>query len=1251
MLFFRHFMFFFMSTLVLLALVCNSADAQIPRIALQARQVLEKHCYKCHGKDGVATAGLNVLKWEQLTGTGGFVTGKKPDDSLLYEYLASGSMPPEDDERVTQRPTETETAVIKEWIKAGAPSFQEKIIRPFISPEEVLVRIRTDLEALDGPAHTIRYFTLTHLYNAGLRQDELITFRIGLSKLINSLSWHDTISVPQPIDDEYTIYRIDLRDYQWDERSNSSHVDVWDAIVLQNPYNIQSNSDASRYITKQTGHPMSYVRADWFVAAASRPPLYHDILEIPQSDIDLEERLGIDVADNIDKEKIARAGFTSSGVSNNNRLIERHVTKYGSYWKSYDFAGNKGRQLLTEFPLGPGDEKEFFKHDGGEIIFNLPNGLQAYMLVDADGQRIDKGPTTVVQDPNNIAREGGAVVNGISCMNCHQQGMIRKNDEIRPYALKNPIVFEDRPQALESIRNTYLTHDVLQAFYDQDASRHMQAAYKAGSPAITNPQTEKPQLVDGKPIIRLSTQFQNELDLNLAAAETGVSTVDFLVALEQHKKLARQLGLLRIPGKKIKRDTFVAALPTLIEVLELGRYRPLEQDLVAFYPFNGNAKDESGNGNHATVIGALTAVDRFGNSSGAYRFNGKNTHIRYERALTTLQPFTWSVWFRSVNPVAINNQFIISQADGPGGGGVSPHLQIIDGVLIFGSYETDSGGHEVVASKNAPLKAGAWYHAVITSTADGERRLYVNGELDDFANGQPFGPVLANTYFGVRGGLNLNEDVFNGQLDDIRIYKRALSETEVKALYDAEKSGTLEGLPLDASRLATLVKSVLTITAPSDGIHDVNFSPNGRFLVNGNKNGTVTIWDAENGKQVTTLKAHSDNVWSVCFSPDGSRLATASGMGRNNIRRTLYGSVKIWDTLTNEVVHSLDGHSSTVLKVTFSPDGKQLASSSADDTIQLWDVDTGKRLRIFKGHTDSVWNVAFSPDGQTLASSGMDETVRLWNVNTGLEIRTLKGHSYRVLGIAFSPDGKRLASASGSQAAGQTTSNAGVVKVWDVATGRELLSLEGHTKAVRCVTFSPDGTLIASGSWGDTVKLWNATTGVHLLDLTGHTGAINSLAFRPDGKQLASGSADNTIRVWSHSANAGPRQVAQRPPKPDVKAPSKGININGRWRNVHTGNILRFEQTGNTVRVTLVRSKNLIQLSGVLIRDGDKLNSTSWKAVYVADKEKDLRSGSFSAIVRSRTTIQANIPILFFDEKGRLERSSNGQTFYKRFGD
>jgi WD40 repeat protein len=208
----------------------------------------------------------------------------------------------------------------------------------------------------------------------------------------------------------------------------------------------------------------------------------------------------------------------------------------------------------------------------------------------------------------------------------------------------------------------------------------------------------------------------------------------------------------------------------------------------------------------------------------------------------------------------------------------------------------------------------------------------------------------------------------------------------------------------------------------------------------------------------------------------------------------------------------------------FSPDGKVLVSGSHDATIRLWDLRTGREQAVLKGHTSPVWSVAISPDGKTLASAcgptirltdpdgkergaGMGEpTIKLWDLATAKELRTLLGHTNLIAAVAFSPDGKTLASGSHDK----------TMKLWDVATGKEQATLKAHTAPVTSVAYSPDGKTLASGSSDETIRLWDAEGKVRL-SLKGHTrfiGAVWSVAFSADGRTVASGSYDTTIKLW-----------------------------------------------------------------------------------------------------------------------------------------
>jgi tetratricopeptide (TPR) repeat protein len=516
----------------------------------KARDLLQTYCYRCHGKDGANEGGLNyILDRDRLVARRKVVPGQ-PTKSRLFKRLTSAAdpMPPAEEKA---RPGKDDVLLLRAWIAAGAPAAEAAHAgRAFLAPDDVLRLIRDDLGRVPERGRRFtRYFTLTHLYNAGLSDDELQSYRHALAKLVNSLSWGGKVVVPRPVDPAGTVLRIDLRDYQWNEK-------VWDAVLAANPYGVASPSEVARECCEQTGCAQPHVRGDWFVASASRPPLYHEVLQLPATLGELERLLRLDTAEDVRQERVARAGFNSSGVSRNNRLIERHEAGGVVCWVSYDFAGNVGRQNLFAHPLGPGGGEGAFRHDGGEVIFTLPNGLQAYFLTTGAGKRLDKGPLAIVSDPRRPDR---AVENGISCMSCHARGLVPKDDQVREHVLKNLAAFsrEDR----DTVLALYPPREKFAALVRADSRRFQEAVAKTGAP-----------LSASEPVVAAALHFEAEMGLPLVAAEAGVRPEDLLGALGRSPRLAKHLGLLRVPGATVQRQVFVSLFPELVRALRLGRF-------------------------------------------------------------------------------------------------------------------------------------------------------------------------------------------------------------------------------------------------------------------------------------------------------------------------------------------------------------------------------------------------------------------------------------------------------------------------------------------------------------------------------------------------------------------------------------------------------------------------------------------------------------------------------------------------------
>lgn len=529
------------------AMVPRSLGAeQANALAQQVQAILQTHCHRCHGIEGTAEGGVNyILDRRQLVGRGQVIPGNV-NKSRLYKRVRGGDMPPEGEK---PRLGERDIALLRQWIEAGAVDFNPPRTTPTIyPPAEVVQAIAEDLDTLgERDRRFARYFTLTHLHNGGLDDNQLQTYRYALSKLVNSLSWGREIVVPVARGPQRTILRIDLRDYKWSEK-------VWDLILARYPYGILYETETAKYVAAATHCDLPYIRGDWFVAVAATPPLYHQILQLPDEERELERLLRLDADENIRGDRVVRAGFNSSGISRNNRVIERHDSAYGSYWRSYDFAGNAVIQNVFTNPLGPGEGEAAFRHDGGEIIFNLPNGLQAYLLVDGKGSRIDRAPVDIVSDPKRPDR---IVANGLSCMSCHARGLIDKTDQVREHVLKNPKGFGKNEA--DAILALYPAREKFQALLAKDFDRFRKALAKTGAPMSTT-----------EPIVALALRFEAEIDLPMAAAEAGVDAEEFQRRFRVSQPLTRILGPLAVPGGTIQRQVLLDGFASMVDEMRLG---------------------------------------------------------------------------------------------------------------------------------------------------------------------------------------------------------------------------------------------------------------------------------------------------------------------------------------------------------------------------------------------------------------------------------------------------------------------------------------------------------------------------------------------------------------------------------------------------------------------------------------------------------------------------------------------------------
>jgi serine/threonine-protein kinase len=534
--------------------------------AKKALAFLTKYCSECHG-NGAKEGGFDyVLDSAKLVAKGKVKPGD-PNSSRLFQVIQNGEMPAEG----TSTPLDnvSEADVLRDWIQAGAPPFPTATAAappPAKNPDAYLLgAIRDHLrKAPPESVANLRYFSFYHLLDdPQFKGADVRLRRAAVSKVLNSLSWERNIVQPELIDPRGALFVVDLRKIGWTPQ-------FWTKLTAVYPYGLRQDGSrdpelrtTAAEVYRTLGTTIPYIRGDWFVTNASRPPLYHDLLQLPLTAGELERTfLRVNVQDNFLNDRLQRAGFIKSGVATQNRMVERHTQQFGAYWRSYDFKSNEGRANLLRFPLGPNFAgnpfaDQAFVQDGGELIWNLPNGLQAYLLVDGQDRRIDVGATALVSDSRKTSGTA-EIVNGLSCMACHDRGMIPCKDEIRTGAdVAKKVLVGVSPA--EKVSRLYPTSDQMDKSLQEDGDRFVKAVTKATG-TFLQAEEDKGKAFQSfpEPVGLTTLRFNKELNLETAAHELGLSDPKQLAAAIKTNDTLRSLGLevLTVDGGIIKREAW-----------------------------------------------------------------------------------------------------------------------------------------------------------------------------------------------------------------------------------------------------------------------------------------------------------------------------------------------------------------------------------------------------------------------------------------------------------------------------------------------------------------------------------------------------------------------------------------------------------------------------------------------------------------------------------------------------------------------
>ncbi len=294
------------------------------------------------------------------------------------------------------------------------------------------------------------------------------------------------------------------------------------------------------------------------------------------------------------------------------------------------------------------------------------------------------------------------------------------------------------------------------------------------------------------------------------------------------------------------------------------------------------------------------------------------------------------------------------------------------------------------------------------------------------------------------------------------------------------------------------IKTLVNSDYPEDRIFSVAFSPDGKILASGSQGLVIKLWDVSSGHLLRTLSGQ--NGLHVAFSPVGHALAAV------NIDEDGHTRVRLWDLSGSPRLTGLidqgDADCATFSNVAFSPDGRTLVIGGCG--LKLWDATDAHELRTLE-KSATISAVAFSADGHLAAASRFEENISLWDPSSGSKLRILADHRAQICGLAVDPHGRALAARTLE----------GIIKLWDVLEGREhLIEIKTDRQNRLCSTaFDPEGRVLAAAN-DHSATLWDVATGKELRSLQGHTGFVRSVAFGPGGRTLASSGTDHTIKFW-----------------------------------------------------------------------------------------------------------------------------------------
>jgi len=546
----------------------------------QAENILASNCGQCHGPaltQAQASAGMNYINdMQRLADEGKLIPGNSAG-SRIIQRMREGSMPPPASLKppVLDQDIETVAQFIDNPRFWPNDSFSTDVCSDQLFDYDTLYQeVANDLARQDNDdALTIRYITLTNRFTAGVCADTTLDKdRQAMFKMVNALSQGTSVRVPEPVDAAQTIYRIDLKDYDWDlaidvvdaNGNVQSFTDSWEAIAAFNPYAVVFDGDDADDAKADSGTQFPVMLADSMLDTAAIGNLYYALIgvDVTQTlDNFIAVDLAIDVNQNLIDEDQVRAGTTKSRISRQDRVVQRDdiEIRQGVLWQSFDFNDDQNESIFDD-PFG-------FAEGGTEAIFTLPNGMLGYIIADADSNIVEDSDILLDTNQNNFR-----AITSVSCSNCHAQGLIPVVDEVREIALANARTSGLVADEVEQLRAVYPPASEFAQIVEDDSTQFYKRALSQATV----------DLQGGDPLSSVFFRFDQDMTLADAAGDLGLLPSELKDNLDL---LNPALGVL--DQNTLDRDDFTQFYVDSLCVLQVVGDNAPNADLCAAVAANG----------------------------------------------------------------------------------------------------------------------------------------------------------------------------------------------------------------------------------------------------------------------------------------------------------------------------------------------------------------------------------------------------------------------------------------------------------------------------------------------------------------------------------------------------------------------------------------------------------------------------------------------------------------------------------------